>query len=65
MTSGQDLKRLREEAGFTQAQVAEVMGTHASYLPVIEAKTVVRKRMADRYTDAVERLTHTHGLRTA
>lgn len=65
MTSGQELKALREEAGLTQAEVAARMGTHASYLPVVEAKTVVRKRMADRYRDAVEALTHTQSLRTA
>lgn len=65
MTSGQDLKRLREESGFTQAEVAAVMGTHPSYLPVIEAKAVVRKRMADRYTAAVDALTRTQSLRTA
>lgn len=65
MTTGKELKELREEAGLTQAQVAAIMRTHASYLPVIEAKAVVRKRMADRYREAVEALTHTQSLRTA
>lgn len=65
MVSGQELKRLREEAGLTQAQVASVMGSHASYLPVIEGKAVVRRKTADRYRAAVDALTHTPDARTA
>lgn len=65
MTTGQELKALREEAGLTQAQVAGAMGTHASYLPVVEGKAVVKKRAADRYRAAVDALTHTQTARTA
>lgn len=59
MTTGDDLRRLREDAELTQAQVAERMGSTQQHVSTIEGKAKVRRPTADRYRAAVLPVTHT------
>ena len=59
MTTGDELRRLREQAELTLAQVAERMRSTQQHVSTIEGKAKVRRATADRYRDAVSIDTHT------
>lgn len=56
-TSGPELLAEREEADFTQAQVAEVMGVDRSTLSRAEQFVRVKPAFARRYREALAALT--------
>lgn len=65
VTTGPELRELREAAGLTQAQVATLIGSGQHYISVIESKVLVKKATADRYRAAVQALSHTQTSQSA
>jgi transcriptional regulator with XRE-family HTH domain len=59
ITTGQELRDLREEHGLTQTQLAKALGTTQQQVSVTESRAVVRERTAKKYRGAVYALAYT------
>ncbi|TWJ13313.1 helix-turn-helix domain-containing protein [Geobacter argillaceus] len=51
---GQTLKRMRRERGWTQAELAELTGTHKVYISAMENGRGIGKHMLDRLCEIFE-----------
>ncbi len=59
ITTGQELRDLREEHDLTQQQVASALGSTQQQVSVTESRAVVREKTAKKYRGAVYALVYT------